>query len=576
MKKNNFFQVFILILKEIILNFNLFFCLTILVGVIHSLLTVYNIIQIQRFFESIELVIQINNFSSLHIYIELILLCIVLIFSVIFNGLHNYMFESLMKKVEGKLQYKLHCKCGKISAIDYEKTDILDMIYKASQGMKSSFSLVMMTIFIGTFYLPYILFYAVYLYKLDKILLISLFIIFVPVLLSQFIRNKVYENLYDSIAPIKRQNHYFSKCIGDREFFKETRVLGIDKFFLNKFMDTLHHANQLNWKAKKKMGFVELFCNFLNAIGYIGVVIILVYLLIDGKISIGAFAAIFSSIETVYGILYELVARQISNIVESWRSVKNFISFMNLEEFKELKGSLNSSGIILKNVSFKYPNNDSYALQEININIKKGETIAIVGTNGSGKSTLAKIICGLYEPISGQKVIDLKGSAVFQDFQKYKLSLRDNLYISDFHKQVDETYVFNQLTELGLSKETMPDGLETILSNEFNGIDLSGGQWQKIAIMRGIYRDSAIIVLDEPTAAIDPIEESRMYKMFSEITKDRTTILITHRLGSVKIADRIIVLDKGRVVEEGEHFALMKKRGVYYQLFHLQAHWYDF
>ena len=388
--------------------------------------------------------------------------------------------------------------------------------------------------------------------------------------------SQVYENLYDSIAPIKRQNHYFSKCIGDREFFKETRVLGIDKFFLNKFMDTLHHANQLNWKAKKKMGFVELFCNFLNAIGYIGVVIILVYLLIDGKISIGAFAAIFSSIETVYGILYELVARQISNIVESWGSVKNFISFMNLEEFKELKGSLNSSGIILKNVSFKYPNNDSYALQEININIKKGETIAIVGTNGSGKSTLAKIICGLYEPISGQKVIDLKGSAVFQDFQKYKLSLRDNLYISDFHKQVDETYVFNQLTELGLSKETMPDGLETILSNEFNGIDLSGGQWQKIAIMRGIYRDSAIIVLDEPTAAIDPIEESRMYKMFSEITKDRTTILITHRLGSVKIADRIIVLDKGRVVEEGEHFALMKKRGVYYQLFHLQAHWYDF
>lgn len=98
----------------------------------------------------------------------------------------------------------------------------------------------------------------------------------------------------------------------------------------------------------------------------------------------------------------------------------------------------------------------------------------------------------------------------------------------------------------------------------------------KIAIMRGIYRDSAIIVLDEPTAAIDPVEESRMYKMFSEITKDRTTILITHRLGSVKIADRIIVLDKGKVVEEGQHFALMKKRGVYYQLFNLQAHWYDF
>ena len=182
----------------------------------------------------------------------------------------------------------------------------------------------------------------------------------------------------------------------------------------------------------------------------------------------------------------------------------------------------------------------------------------------------------MYEPISGQKVIDLKGSAVFQDFQKYKLSLRDNIYISDFHKQAEDTCVFNQLTELGLSKETMPDGLETILSNEFNGIDLSGGQWQKIAIMRGIYRDSAIIVLDEPTVAIDPVEESRMYKMFSEITKDRTTILITHRLGSVKIADRIIVLDKGKVVEEGQHFALMKKRGVYYQLFNLQAHWYDF
>lgn len=574
MKKNNFYQASIMILNVIVQNFRLFFGITLLVGIIHSLLTVCNVIQSQRFFEAIELVIISENYRKIDIYIELILLCLILIISVIFNGIHNYMFDALMKKVEGKLQYELHLKCGRISPIYYERSDVLDMIYKASQGMKSSFMLVMTTLFILTFYLPYIFFYAFYLYRLDKFLLVSLIIIFVPVILSQIVRNKIYGNLYDAIAPIKRQSNYFARCIGDREFFKETRVLGLNDFFLDKYVETQHNANNLNWKAKKKMGLVELFCNSLNAIGYIGVTVILVYLLLDRKISAGAFAAIFSSIETVYGVLYELVGRQISNVVESWGSVKNYIKFMNFEEERKLEDNLNANEILLKDVSFKYPNNKAFVLQGINMQIKEGETVAIVGTNGSGKSTLAKIICGLYEPTSGEKKINIKGSAVFQDFQRYKLTLRDNICIADFRKKSKDEYIYNQLQELDFSKETIPEGLETILSNEFNGIDLSGGQWQKVAIVRGIYRDSPMIVLDEPTAAIDPVEESKIYKIFTEITKDRTTILITHRLGSVKVANRIFVLDKGRVVEEGTHAELMNKKGVYFQLYNLQAHWY--
>lgn len=577
MKRNSFIDALRVILNIILKNYCMYFVSTILISICHSLLMVGNISQSQIFFESIETTINKNDADYKSIFINLVLLCTILILSVVVNGIHNYMFGALMKKVEGNLQYEIHLKCKKIAPISYENPETLDMIQKASQGMKSSFNLVMTTIFIFTFYIPYLIFLGIYLVSLDSFLTISLIAIFLPVIISQFVRNKVYGNLFNMVAPKKRQSNYFSKCIGSREYFKETRILGAELFFLKKYKKALHEANRLNWRAKKKMGLVESLSNLLNTGGYILVIIILVKLLIEKRITIGAFAAVFASIDNTYGILYELVDRQIANIIECWGSVKNYIEFLNYPEKNNCFNTNKSTNgdIVLKNVFFQYPNTTRFALKNINLEIRQGETVAIVGTNGSGKSTLSKVLCGIYLPTSGNVVFENNISAVFQDFQKYKLSLKENICIADTNKNVDNQCLYELLKKVEFNENAIGNNLNINLSNEFGGIDLSGGQWQKIAIARGIFRESDLIILDEPTSAIDPIEESKMYKKFSEITKNRTAVLITHRLASAKNADRIFVLDNGILVEMGTHDELVGKKGLYSKLFMLQAHWYN-
>ena len=165
-------------------------------------------------------------------------------------------------------------------------------------------------------------------------------------------------------------------------------------------------------------------------------------------------------------------------------------------------------------------------------------------------------------------------SGVYQRYQRYQMSLKDNVQISDDNNN-DEIDKVLEKVDVDIQSPNFQDGIETMLSREFDGVDLSGGEWQRIAIARGLYRHHNFIVLDEPTASIDPIEESRIYQKFIEISKNKTAVIVTHRLGSTKIAHRVIVMDKGRVVDIGSHNELMKKQGLYAEMFNSQAIWYD-
>jgi ATP-binding cassette subfamily B protein len=167
-----------------------------------------------------------------------------------------------------------------------------------------------------------------------------------------------------------------------------------------------------------------------------------------------------------------------------------------------------------------------------------------------------------------------KISGVFQNFQKYKMSLKDNIIISESDES-KENKVEECLSNVDINVKDFPDGIQTVLSTEFGGIDVSGGQWQRLAIARGFYKDSEIIVLDEPTAAIDPLEEYEVYNNFKKIAKNKIALLVTHRMGSCKIADRIIVVDDGQIVEEGTHEELMNKNGYYHKMYEAQAQWYN-
>ena len=206
-------------------------------------------------------------------------------------------------------------------------------------------------------------------------------------------------------------------------------------------------------------------------------------------------------------------------------------------------------------MSFSYPGTEHVVLDKVDLHFSAGKKHAIVGHNGAGKSTLVRLITGIYQPTGGSVTIDgiptkdiqsssLYGlmSGVFQKFQKYQMTLRENVMISNLDTEREDGTLLETLkkADVDIESQSYPHGLETMLSREFDGVDLSGGQWQRVSIARGINRDSKVIVLDEPTAAIDPIEETKIYKKFKEISDERTTVLVTHRLGSARIADRTL------------------------------------
>jgi ATP-binding cassette subfamily B protein len=241
-------------------------------------------------------------------------------------------------------------------------------------------------------------------------------------------------------------------------------------------------------------------------------------------------------------------------------------------------------------VSFTYPGAARKAVDNVTLAIRHGETVAIVGENGAGKTTLARLITGLYRPGEGEvrhggintQTVSAASlfknmSAVFQKYQRDQMTLRENIGISCADKQINEHTALDEICAqagVDINGGSFPDGCETMLSREFDGVDLSGGEWQRVAIARGFFRAHNFILLDEPTAAIDPLEETQIYNRFAEISRGKTAVAVTHRLGSVSLADRILVMKDGKLAEQGTHAELLKAGGEYARLYKSQEQWY--
>ena len=373
----------------------------------------------------------------------------------------------------------------------------------------------------------------------------------------------------------------------------DVRFFGIYKHLLKKF----HFYNDKYLITKKKMTRKHVVYNsiadvFKSSVYIVILLITAARIFENPSVGIGAFMLVFTlagQLQDVTAKIFIAVAKFASDI-----SYMNDFFYLDTLEYEERDPNASPRAqyeIDVKNISFSYPDSDRTILKDISITIKEGEKIAIVGENGSGKSTFVHLLCAVYDPDKGEITIGGEDihtnlssarrtiSAVFQDFSRYEATLRENITISDHKKSVSDIELRELAERMGAWEFIEPQASgfdEAVGSFSDTGNNLSGGQWQKIAITRCAYRDDAkIMILDEPTAALDPIAEADLYRSFASLTGDRTTILISHRLGITGLVDRVLVFDDGRIVEDGNHEELMAQKGIYSRMYEAQAQWYQ-
>jgi ATP-binding cassette, subfamily B, bacterial len=557
-----------------------------IISILHGVSQGFTTLAMQKFFDAVEGVVN-NKGTIQYAFWMIALLGAAYIVKELLNAVDNYLYDVVFTRSNGEMARIIHEKISRIDPASLEDAQIYDDINKAEQGANTITLILYMGIAIFTFYLPYFLFMGVYLYSLKPYFILAIAMVFVPILVAQIMRVKIISKFEDKAAPVRREFEFYERAIVDREYFKETRIWGAYGFFLNLILKSLKKLSKAEWEANKKTNLIELGMRFLTVAGYGGILFMLVNALLTGEISVGAFAAVFSSIGLLFSIMEEVVARHIGYMAANLSQAHNFMRLVSLPERggqEEIPDT--RQGIVVENVSFQYPNSEQKSIDQVSLAIRAGETVAIVGENGAGKTTLVRLMIGLYQPQEGtikvngldtQRTDDAslfsRVSGVFQKYQRYQMTLGENIMISDPSNNSDMLEICDQ-AGVDVTSDCFPDGISTMLSREFDGVDLSGGQWQRVAIARGLYRLHDTIVLDEPTAAIDPMEESRIYKKFAEISKGKTAIIVTHRLGSTKIADRIIVMDRGKVVDIGSHDELMRNCALYKKMFDMQAAWY--
>ena len=412
-------------------------------------------------------------------------------------------------------------------------------------------------------------------------------------LLSHGIQVKRNVDVRRSQTAVRRRQEYWSKLLIERAPAPEVRLFGLAEHVIASWRRTTDAM--LSEKAAVRLRNLSLgIPSALASVALFGVVFVSMVLAADsGVVTAGAVVAY------VY-ITWSYVNR-VSDLHWRTRELLEFASQLSyLPEFLSLgqvdrQGGVPAPsrirrGITLRGASFTYPGGGSPALSSIDMEIHSGETVALVGENGAGKTTLTKLLLGLYQPTGGSVTVDgvdlaeidlaswrERAGAVFQDYMTYAFTARENIGLGRLQSMDDLDSIREAATRSGAHEAIagLPQGYETLLGREFEGgRDLSRGQWQSLAIARLYLRDAELLVLDEPTSALDALAEVEVYRQFLELSSNKTVLLVSHRLGSARLADRVVFLKDGEVAEEGTHDELVRAGGSYSELFAMQAEWY--
>ena len=437
--------------------------------------------------------------------------------------------------------------------------------------------------------------YTVILLQLNIWIVLVLFVITLIIYFLNQKNNLWIHNHKEEWISLDRKIKYINTKISSYEFAKDVRIYNMMKKWFDPLQNSLTQKRML-WcnKVERRSRIISFFSAFLTMIRECCVYFTLIHMALKDGLSAAEF------------VLYTGLVSQYSNwllgIVNSYNVLQVYsLQICDLRSFLELQNRTNrgsgipvpdsSPEISFENVSYKYPESDRYVLKNLNFKIAKGEKIALVGYNGAGKTTLIKLLCGLYHPTNG--IIKINGheiseynihefhsiiAVVFQDIYFLPTSIAKNISLCS-NENIDSTLLHKICAQSGLDSkiETLEQKENTYLikSVSENATDFSGGEKQKLALARALYKRGNIVILDEPTAALDAIAENEMYKKYNELTGDTTSIFISHRLSSTRFCDRILFLENGEIVETGTHDQLIKSDGKYAHMFHIQSHYYQ-
>lgn len=379
-----------------------------------------------------------------------------------------------------------------------------------------------------------------------------------------------------------RKYAYFNGVLTEKNTYKDKKIFAFSPFFTKLFEQEFDKAAEKNRKLGKKRIKLEFFID-LMFLGYVGVsFVVLLYSYNSNVITVGLFISSIGYIISLSDKIIEAI-KSTEIFVRYKLHNKRIDEFMKKSEVQEFERDTNKfkkekTVLAVENLFFKYPNNTEPILKNINLNFEKGKKYAIVGENGSGKTTLVKLLIGLYSPVLGDVFFEERPIALFQDFNKYPMTLLENIALKDAN-DYDKQSVISAVRAIGLENKVskMKRGIDTELTvMREDGEDLSGGEWQRVGLARILCAESEICILDEPTANLDPLEEIKIFDTYNELLNDKTVIYITHRLGFVKAVDEIIVMNNGVVAEKGTHQELVAlKNGIYKRMYEEQRSWYE-
>ena len=518
-----------------------------------------------------------------------------LIFNSVIGNVYNAFLSVSGEKVANHIKIKIITKAKSVDISQFDLPEFYEKFENATR--EASFrpiQILSSTFSIASNLISMITFIAV-LISLNPVAPLLIILISLPAAVIKFIYGRKNFLYMRRRSKDRRQMEYYSQLMTNKDLVKEVRLFNLSDTFIGKFQSVFKKY----FKGFKSLIIKENVWHIIIAVvtAFINAALFL-YIAVKGindpNFKIGDYSYYAGALNSIIGCVGSVVSAS-ATVYQGTLFINNVIEFNKLEP--KIVPIIDpplpverhvAHKIEFKDVSFAYPGTDKLVLKNISFTLEKGSTTVLVGLNGAGKTTVIKLLTRLYDPTSGVILLDGEDirnydttqlyqmyGTIFQDFGRYAVSVEENIYYGDIEKGLCEEDVKKAAQKSGASDfiEKMSNEYKTPLIRFFdeNATDLSIGQWQKLSVARAFYSDSDILILDEPTASLDAMAEQQIFKQFEELTDNKTSIFVSHRLSSATTADNIIVLEYGQIVEEGSHKELMKQKGKYYELFTTQA-----